>query len=71
VHLKSELIKGVASFERDNLVIFYFSVHLKSCLIREVACGVSGLIKGKLQYLNILDLQMDANNMLQFLPSIG
>jgi hypothetical protein len=40
------LIRGVTSLE-DNLVVFYYLVHQKSVLIREVTFGGIGLIRGE------------------------
>ena len=40
MHLKSGLVRGVASLERDNLLVFYYlsaSEFLKSGLVRGVA----------------------------------
>ena len=46
----SGLIRGVVSLEGDNLV-FSFSVHVQSGLIKGVSLGGSGLIRGGLLYL--------------------
>ena len=48
MYLKPDLIRGVATLEGDNLVVALLSVHLKSGLIKEVAFGESGLIRGRL-----------------------